>query len=224
MMKNNKGITLISLAMYVVAFAIIAGIVGTITSFFYTNVTELRESADSLGEFEKFNASFLEEIKKADNKVVSIENEGRKITFTSGVIYSFEQAEEGIYTNNIKMCDGVKECIFSKKENSEKPIIRVYLEIGTDFAKTLDYVMNSDGIMYEETYNRVSLIPNKREWVSEDLIVTLSCEEVPKGYDIQYKIGDEEWKTGKAVVVKNNDTIVRGRLFNANTRNRIRNK
>lgn len=220
MMKNNKGITLISLAMYVVAFAIIAGIVGTITSFFYTNVTELRESADSLGEFEKFNAAFLEAVKKTDVKVVDIENEGRKITFTSGEIFSFNQSDEGIYTNNIKMCEGVKECIFSIKENSAKPTVRVYLEIGTDFAKTLQYVMNSDEVMYEETYDRVALIPNKREWVSEDIIVTLSCEEVPRGYDIQYKIGNEEWKSGTGAVIKTNDTIVSGRLFDANTRNR----
>ena len=220
-MKNNRGITLISLTMYVVAFAILAGIIVTITSFFHTNVTELSEETNSLGEFEKFNAVFLEEVKKADVKVVGIENEGRKIIFTSGAIYFFEQAEEGIYTNNIKMCEGVKECIFSIKENAEKPTIRVYLEIGNDFAKTLDYVMNSNEVMYEEIYDRVTLMPNKREWVSEDITVTLSCENIPKGYDIQYKIGDEEWTTGTVAVVKNNNTIVRGRLYDANAQTEL---
>lgn len=217
MMKNNKGITLISLAMYVVAFAIIAGIVGTITSFFYTNVTELRDSTNSLGEFEKFNATFLEEVKKKDIKVVGIENGGRKITFTSGTVISFEQTNEGIYTNNVKICEGVNECIFSIKEDSVKPTIRVYLEIGTDFAKTLEYVVNSNDINYEQEIRRVIITPNIKTWTSNDVIINFSCEDILDGYEIQYKIGDGSWTSGIEAIITTNNTLVQARLFNTNT-------
>ena len=56
---NNRGITLISLTMYVAGISIIVIAVVTLTSFFYSNIVDLKDSADSLGEFDKFNVAFL---------------------------------------------------------------------------------------------------------------------------------------------------------------------
>ena len=132
---NNKGITLITLSMYVVGLLLVVITVATLTSFFYGNVVNLRDSVDSLGEFDKFNVAFLEEVKNDKLSIASIEE--TKIAFSNGVIFHFQ--DEGIYKNYVKICEQVKDCKFSASSIGEKTVIKVYLEIGTDFAKTLEY-------------------------------------------------------------------------------------
>lgn len=136
---NNKGITLTSLTMYVVGLAFVVVTVITLTSFFYNNVVDLRDSVDSLGEFDKFNVAFLKEIKK-DNLHITNINE-TMITFSDGVVFQFQ--DKGIYKNYVKICEQVKDCRFSTTTMGERVIIKVYLEIGSDFAKTLEYTLNN---------------------------------------------------------------------------------
>lgn len=135
---KNKGITLISLSMYIVGMLIVVITVGTITSFFYTNVAELRDSVDSLGEFNKFNVAFLEEVKRNRNSVDTIEES--KIVFSNGTEFLFQ--DNGIYKNQVKICEQINQCQFSVSRAGNKEFILVYMEISTDFAKTMEYVMN----------------------------------------------------------------------------------
>lgn len=139
-MKEQKGITLTSLLIYVVAMLIIIGVVGTITSFFYSNTADMNESATNLGEFNKFNLAFLAETKKEGNSVYSVNN--NRITFSSGTVFTFQG--DGIYQNKVKICTSVTNCSFNVRVKEEKQIITVLIEIGTKvpFAKTIEYVMN----------------------------------------------------------------------------------
>ena len=62
-MKSQKGITLMSLIVYVVAFLMIIGIVGAITTFFYTNYSFLDKKSSVSAEYSKLNLIFSEENK-----------------------------------------------------------------------------------------------------------------------------------------------------------------
>jgi hypothetical protein len=139
-MRSEKGITLTTVVIYVMAMIVIVGIVATITSFFYSNTAELEETSSILGEFNKFNLYFLSETQKEDNKVVKIES-GKRIIFSSGAAFTYQ--DNGIYFNNIKLCSGVTDCTFSMTKKDEKDIILVYLEIGKnkDFARTMEYTL-----------------------------------------------------------------------------------
>jgi len=155
-MKSQKGITLISLVVYIVAMSIVVGIVATITSFFYSNTESISESATDLGEFNKFNLEMVREVKQAGNRISSIENEGTRITFTSGNIFTFQDG--GIYKNKIKLCTGVINCQFRKSLQEEKEILTVLFET-QNFARTIEYVMEDSGITntnLEENYTQVS--------------------------------------------------------------------
>ena len=46
-MKNQNGITLTALAIYVIVFMIVIGIVATFTSYFYNNVINFDETTKS---------------------------------------------------------------------------------------------------------------------------------------------------------------------------------
>ena len=62
----------------------------------------------------------------------------------------------------------------------------------------------------------ISKIPEGSEWTKEDVIIKLSYENIPTGYEIQYKVGRGNWTTGTSVTVKENNTTVYVRLYNKN--------
>ena len=205
---NNKGITLISLTMYVVGITFVIIAVATLTSFFYNNIVDLRDSTDSLSEFDKFNVAFLKEIKNDEVSVINIEK--TKITFSNGVTFQFQ--DNGIYRNYVKICEQIKDCQFSSTTMGENIVIKVYLEIGTDFAKTLEYVGNHK--QNNETNKRLILTKSTEEYTNGNVIVTLNYINLPEGYEIQYKIGDNQWTAGTSVTVEENNTVVYGRIYN----------
>ena len=58
-------------------------------------------------------------------------------------------------------------------------------------------------------------MPEGSEWTKENVIINLSYENIPAGYEIQYKVGSGNWIAGTSVTVAQNNTTVTGRLYNA---------
>ena len=137
-MKSQKGVTLLSLIMYVVAMFIVIEIVATITTFFYSSTESLTESTESLGEFNKFNLEIVREIKQDGSTIKSIDRNGKRIVFSSGNIFLFDN--KGIYKNKVKICSNVNSCLFKKITDNEKDILVVYFETDS-FAKTIEYTL-----------------------------------------------------------------------------------
>lgn len=118
MKKNNRGITLTSLLIYVIGMTIAIGTIATLTSFFYSNVNVEGLNDDTTTQFSEFTNLMLNEISKTNNSVVDCktdENDGKisYIIFSSGNQYTFKN--NSIYKNNIKICNNVEDCEFSYK-------------------------------------------------------------------------------------------------------------
>lgn len=112
-MKNNKGITLTSLIIYVIGMTIMVGTIATLTSFFYKNINIGSINNDTT-QYTKFSSIFSEEINRKDNSVVKckeLSGETSYIIFSSGNQYTFNS--KSIYKNNIKICEDIEECGFS---------------------------------------------------------------------------------------------------------------
>ena len=62
----------------------------------------------------------------------------------------------------------------------------------------------------------ISKIPEGSEWTKENVIINLSYENIPTGYEIQYKVGNVSWTTGTSITVEENNTTVYVRLYNKN--------
>ena len=54
-MKSEKGITLISLIFYILILTIITALVGTVSTYFYKNVSGINEDSKAVSTFNKFN-------------------------------------------------------------------------------------------------------------------------------------------------------------------------
>jgi len=138
-MKNQKGITLVSLVIYVIVMIIVLGIMSTIINSFSNNMDTIQADVQEIVEFNKFNNYFLKEVKLRNNKVDRLDDNNNYILFTSG--NSFKLSNNSIYYNNIKICENVKSMQISLGKNGngqDKTIVNVKLTFET-FAKTINY-------------------------------------------------------------------------------------
>lgn len=114
-MKNNKGITLISLITYILGMTIVVALIATLTSYFYKNIDTSGVNNDTT-QYTKFSSVFLEETNKNNNSVIdckSLKDGISYIIFASKNQYTFDENSKSIYKNNIKICDDVEMCDFS---------------------------------------------------------------------------------------------------------------
>ena len=130
-MKNNKGITLTSLIIYLIGMTIVVGTIATLTSFFYKNINVEDINDDTSTQYTKFSSIFSDEINIENNAVIdcktSMEN-GIKISyiiFSSGNQYTFNSENNSIYKNKIKICEKVDDCDFSYLFVDSKYAIKV---------------------------------------------------------------------------------------------------
>lgn len=142
-MKNQKGITLVSLVIYIVLLFIILSILTIITNHFSSNVKYLSNTNKNISQINKFNMYFVNDVKK-NNDIKTIEN--NKLIFKDGTSYTY--IENTIYRNNLAICNNIREVSFSKKEetnekNFTKKIINVKLMVKglENFIRENEYVL-----------------------------------------------------------------------------------
>ena len=140
---NNKGITMISLAIYISITMILLTIFLRLNMHFYKSMDIIKYEYEYALEFNKFNMFFIEDVK--NNYDFFLEN--NKIIFEDGTIY--EKKEDNLYRNNKKICSNINNLEVLKKEEKTvnnstiKRIISVNLDIGKEerTVKTIDYVL-----------------------------------------------------------------------------------
>ena len=145
-MKSQKGITLTALAIYVIVFMLVIGIVANLTSFFYKNVMNFDETTKSYSEINKFNMYFIKDIKE---KGVTIQNfiedeESKKIGITlynstnyETNVYKFEN--KAIYRNGKIICKNVNSLEF--KVNDKNLDVLVETQGTAGVLKTMSYAI-----------------------------------------------------------------------------------
>lgn len=146
-LKSNKGVTLLSLITYIIVFLIVVGVMGTISTFFYNNLTIVRNSAQYCAEFDKFNVFFVNDVK--NNNHVNIDTQNNIITFIDGTTYKYNPEDKGIYRGEVKIATNVEAFNASKRtitiNNVDKEIVSINILIGdstkTLIQKNIDYTL-----------------------------------------------------------------------------------
>lgn len=149
-MKEEKGITLTSLVIYVIVMIIVIGVMSSIINNFYSNTGDVHSAVQEIVEFNKFNTYFLKEVKLQENAVdkFNTEDENPYILFTSGNSFMFD--DNKIYYNNIQICRNVTDANFEfvtyTDENGEpktdETIIKVELNF-ENYSKSINYKIES---------------------------------------------------------------------------------
>ena len=140
-MRSQKGISLISLTVYIIGMTIAVAAVTVISSYFYKNVDVTLKDINPVTEYNKFTGFFSEEI-NSENIYVresssNINDDQNYIVFSNDVQYTFVKANKSIYRNKIKICRNVNTCEFNyEKENKT---VFVTLQIGNDEPQSISY-------------------------------------------------------------------------------------
>ena len=142
-MKNQKGITLVSLVIYIIVLMIVLSILSVISKMFFNNLNYVTDMGKYISEFNKFNMYFIDDVKK-NSDILKINKDNTQIIFQDGTIYTF--VDNSIYRNNIKICKNILSCNFQEKEefinNINKKIIKVTMNIyGLNIPTSNDYVL-----------------------------------------------------------------------------------
>ena len=128
-MKNEKGITLISLIIYLIILTVFIAIVANMTRSFYSNVSEFEEGTESAVSVLKFNMYFLNDIKKENASVKEINNDHIKISYKNGeginVVTQYSIQDHALFKDKIKICDKVENAVFSMQGDN---VIKIYFE------------------------------------------------------------------------------------------------
>ena len=151
-MKNNNGITLTSVIIYVIGMIIMVSTIATLTSFFYKNI-DIADINDDTTQYTKFSSIFSEDINKENNYIIDCKNTTENdvkvsyIIFSSGNQYTYTSENNSIYKNNVKICENVEDCDFSYIFADSKYTIKVNFK-----TKTINMTGN-DAIIYILKHN-----------------------------------------------------------------------
>ncbi len=154
-MKSEKGITLTSLAIYIMVVIIVVGILATITVSLRSNIKDINKEGTSDIEIDKFNMYFLQDVKKQGNQIATISDS--EIVFTLGNKYNFKD-DNVIYLNdNIKIAEDIEKCSFANKLENGKQIIYVTIKTQNGNERTIEYTLNDDtnNLAYNEETNYI---------------------------------------------------------------------
>jgi len=143
-MKSERGITIATLMVYVVAMAMVIITVTNITRYFYANVTYTEDTTEYAKDYLAFLQCITEEINKTNNTVfICDEDEDENGEYQRYIIfskthnqYTFMQSENAIYKNQTKICENVTECSFGQSENGTKLAISLTLKDGKEYSTT----------------------------------------------------------------------------------------
>ena len=136
-MKQENGITLISLIIYVIGMTVIVAVMATISGYFYNNTKNMGDSIDPLIEYTRFISFFsnemnLDNIKVLECKTTYVDENNESsdiinsyIVFDNGTQYTYINENRGIYRNNLKIAKKIEKCKFEFTTENGKNLVKV---------------------------------------------------------------------------------------------------
>ena len=138
-MKLAKGVTLISLTIYIIAMTIVIAVVASISTFFYENTQDASDFVDPLTEYTNFNRFFSEEVNHNNIKILELKENW--VAFDNGTQYTFVPKNKAIYRNQVKVCANVENCVFQQQIKNGKEQIIVTVKMGKMQEKRIEFTL-----------------------------------------------------------------------------------
>ena len=161
-MKSDKGITMITLIIYIILIMFVIVAMSTVTSSFYSNVNDYDKESENALAFSKFNMYFINDIKKRNMRVADIgdnfiilayekeidnkdkiEDNRIDITNTETVYIQYSIQNDSLYRDKVKICDKVYDSKISFDRMTN--VINIHLIIG-EYEKNTSYAIEEFGV------------------------------------------------------------------------------
>ena len=140
-MRENKGITLTSLIIYIIVLTTVIGTVAMITKYFKRNMNETIIANDLSEQYTRFTTYITNDINSSIFKNVEISNGILNINFTDNTfnqyIFSnnkiyFQRIKAGAVDKKITLCTNIMNCVFSYESNVLKTSVVINDRIYTN--------------------------------------------------------------------------------------------
>ena len=129
-MKQEKGITLTSLIIYMILLTFAISMLAVISDMFFSNTKYITESGKYISEFNKFNMYFIEDVKNNNN---TYEVTNHQIIFEDGTIYTYYEAPDKLNISlldiDLKICNNIAYCKFTKTEQKQNNITKNLIQV-----------------------------------------------------------------------------------------------
>lgn len=143
-MHSQKGISMMSLIIYVSSFLVVTGIIAGITAFFYGNSSLMTQELYSAADYNKLNLYFVKESEQKGNRIKEITPKGEEsvnsVTFSNGDIFTFDSDNNLLYYNSICLCEDIQNFKVKKDYTSGKEVVEVMVGF-TNKSYTCKYTM-----------------------------------------------------------------------------------
>lgn len=142
-MKSERGITLTALILYVAVAMITVTAIAGFTSFFVSNMNEVKQQEKYAPEFNKFSMFFIGDVKNNIRATVT----EQRVEFEDGTIYEYRANEKAVYRNEVKITEKVDSFSFisttEQISSTTKQIINVKMSIGgkVNLKNGIDYTL-----------------------------------------------------------------------------------
>ena len=101
---SNKGITMMSLIIYITSFLVVVGVVAGITAFFYGNASLMTQELYSASDYNKLNLYLVKESEQVGNRVTDTST----LTFSNGDKFFYDSTNHLLYYNSICICEDIQ--------------------------------------------------------------------------------------------------------------------
>lgn len=135
-LRSNKGITMMSLIIYITSFLVVVGIVAGITAFFYGNSSLMTQELYSASDYNKLNLYLVKESEQAGNRVTNTST----LTFSNGDKFTYDSTNHLLYYNSICLCEDIQGFSAVTDYSSGKEVVNVKVDF-TNRSYSCKYTM-----------------------------------------------------------------------------------
>lgn len=126
-MKSEKGITLMSLIIYMVVMSLVLSMLALVSDMFFSNTNYLTEDSKYMGQYNKFNMYFIEDVK--NNKDITSLTD-TQIVFKDATTYTYmANPDNSIYRNKVKICSNITYCKFTQMNEKTNNVIKKIIDV-----------------------------------------------------------------------------------------------
>lgn len=198
--KQNRGITLMILIIYMILTTVIIGILATLTVNFRRNINNVNEKTSYETEFDKINLQMIQETKIEKNFIDKTTNTNTNITFANGNTYSYSAEDKAIYLNNIKIAENITDIDFNIQQDNGRQKLVVTVKIGDNLRRTEYTIAGETSIIGKRVDENTEYEDNgKIAWIPKGFTVSgiQSEQKIDTGlviYDIpQEEVENIDW-------------------------------
>lgn len=116
-MKQNRGITLTGLSLYVLVLSIAIAVLSTITMYFSNNYEYIESEGVNASQYNRLMSYLIKDSKKDNITVEEIQD--YILRLSNGITYSFNSDEKAVYRDEVRIADNIEECVFTQTTDGE---------------------------------------------------------------------------------------------------------